>query len=160
MGQAGAHSPPDTEEVDHHRALERVGVDLADGPGRADARVRDHRVDLAEALHGAVGRALERVPVGDIRLERRRVRPALLGHLLELLRLEPDQGHVGSARASCFAASAPMPRAAPVMRTVRPETGCAGMAGAYPSRCVLRKSSWSATAASYCSAKAAKWPPG
>ena len=52
--------------------------------------------------------------------KRRGVRAALGRHPLQLLRLEAHERHVGARGGGRRADSAPMPRAAPVIRTVLP----------------------------------------
>jgi hypothetical protein len=92
-----ADGPPDAEQVDLDRALEGRGVGGADHPAGRDARVRHDHVDAAEAVDGALHGVLERLDVRNVALEPGGVRPALRGHALELLWLEPHEGHVRTA---------------------------------------------------------------
>jgi len=89
---------PHAHEVDLQRAL-----DLLDRRGRqaadeADARVGDRDVDRAKARHGAADRALQRVEVGHVGLERRRAIAERRSQLLEQLRLEAHQRDVRPRR--------------------------------------------------------------
>jgi hypothetical protein len=118
--QAGADRPPHADQVDLDHALEHLRVHAADEARRADAGVREQRVDPAERLDGAAHGGVERVAVGDVGLERDRA-GAVGGDGLEVA--EADERDAAPRAASRRAVSAPMPCAAPVMRTDWPEIG-------------------------------------
>src|SRR5439155_842382 len=102
---------PHAEQVDRQRALHVLDGAVGKRAREGDAGVRDRHVDPAEALHGGTHGALQRIEVGYIRLKARSAVAEARGVLLQALRLEADERHVRAA---------PMPRAAPVMNTVRP----------------------------------------
>ena len=90
----------------------------------------------AEALHRARDRALERVEVGDVGLEEGGALAEPRRVLLEALGLESDERDVRAPRVQALGGAAPMPRAAPVMKTVFPLTSY-GMRQDYPGRVAL-----------------------
>jgi len=124
VGQAGPHGAPHAEQVDFDDPVERVGIDAQDRAPHADPGVRDRDVDAAEAGGGFGGGGLDRLAVAGVGLDPHRRRPQLAGQALELVGLEPDEGQrAPRARRGRRAVAAPMPRAAPVIRTTRSRTG-------------------------------------
>ena len=77
--------------------------------------VRDRDVEAAELLDRLRDRGVDLVTVGDVALEPRRV-AAVGGDVGEQLRLDPEQRDPRAALVQARASSAPIPRAAPVIR--------------------------------------------
>ena len=132
-----------------------VRVHRADEARGADAGVREHGVDPAERLDRAGHGGVERVVVGDVGLEDDRA--GAVGGDRGSRSPRPTSETRAPRAASRRAVSAPIPWAAPVMRTDWPESGVmrASLAAAAAARRTTRSTASGRHGASARSARSA-----
>jgi hypothetical protein len=66
VGERGAGRPPDAEQVDVDRVLERRGIDQPQRPAGRDPGIGDRDVDAAEAPREVVDRGGQLLRVADV----------------------------------------------------------------------------------------------